>query len=104
PDPTPVANDSALEEVLAGVLDVLEDGVFEGPADGDVIEQRDGLHVLAKAARAGMWADRHAELGRQEEHRQHLVQAAEAACIQLAEADRLSLEELLEDHAVLTML
>src|SRR5256885_1857765 len=103
-DVTAVANDNRVEEVLVEVLDVLEDAVFERPADRDVIEQRDVLHVLAKADPAGMWADRHAELGRQEEHRQHLVQAAEAACIQLAEADRLSLEELLEDHAVLTML
>src|SRR5437899_397683 len=100
-DVTAVANDNRVEEVLVEVLDVLEDAVFERPADRDVIEQRDVLHVLAKADPAGMWADRHAELGRQEVHRQHLVQAAEAACIQLAEADRLSLEELLADHAIL---
>src|SRR5437868_12130504 len=103
-DITAVANHDGVEEMLVEVLDVLENPVLERPADRDVIEQRDVLHVLAKADPAGVWTDRHAELGRQEEHRQHLVQAAQAACIQLAEADRLSLEQLLEDHAVLAVL
>src|SRR6266550_3081355 len=77
-DITAVANDNRVEEVLVEVLDVLEDAVLERPADPDVVEQRDVLHVLAKAHLAGVWTDRHAELRR--------------------------LEELLEDHAVLAML
>ena len=51
-----------------------------------------------------MRADRDAELRGQQQHRDHLVDAADAAGVDLADVDRLGLEELLEDHAVLHVL
>ena len=51
-----------------------------------------------------MRADRHPKLGGQQEHGQDLVQATEPAGVHLAVANRLGLEELFEDHAVLAVL
>src|SRR5207249_9434499 len=78
--------------------------IVEGAADGDVVEEREVLHVLAKTDAARVWAHRNAELGGEEEHRQHLVHTAQAAAIDLTESDRPRLHQLLEDDAVLTLL
>jgi hypothetical protein len=42
----------------------------------------------------------HAELGRHQQHREHLVDAADAAGVDLAGADRVGLQQLLEDDPV----
>ena len=59
------------------------------------------LDVLAEADAAGVRADGDAVLGRHQHDREHLVHAADAAGVDLADVDRLRLEELLEDDAVL---
>src|SRR4051812_47107015 len=51
-----------------------------------------------------MRADRYAELGSHQQHREHFVHAAKPASIDLAEVDRIGLEELLEHDTVLAML
>ena len=51
-----------------------------------------------------MRAHRHAELRRQQEDRQDLVEPTETAGVELAEADGFRLEQLLEDDAVLAVL
>ena len=47
--------------------------------DGDVVEDREVLHILAQPDAAGVRAYRHAELRRHQQHRQDLVDAAEPA-------------------------
>ena len=51
-----------------------------------------------------MRAHGHTKLSRQQQHGEHLVEAAQPAGVELAEADRLRLEQLLEHHTVLAML
>src|SRR5690242_11479972 len=62
-----------LDEVLVQVVDELARAVLEGAGHRDVVEEGEMLHVLAEAYPAGVWADRHAELRRQQQHSQHLV-------------------------------
>ena len=52
------------------------------------------------AEAAGVRAHRHAELRREQQHREHLVDAAEPARVDLAVVDRLGLQQLLEHDAV----
>ena len=77
--------------MLVQVLHVLEHAILERAADGDVVEDRDVLHVLAKADAARVRADGDAELGREQQHRENFVQASQPAGVELAESDRLSL-------------
>ena len=91
-------------EVLVQVVDPLDDAVLQRAADADEVEDGEMLHVLAEADAAGMRADRDAELRRHQDDRQHLVDAGDAARVDLADVDRLGLEELLEDDAVLHVL
>src|SRR5712691_2475786 len=51
-----------------------------------------------------MWTDRNAEFGGHKQNRQNLVHPADAAGINLADADGIGLKELLEDDAILHML
>ena len=90
--------------MLVQVIDVLQDTLIERRADADVIKDRQMLNILAQADAAGMRTDRHAELGRHQQHRQHLVDPAEPAGVDLAKADRIGLQQLLEDNPVLHML
>src|SRR6266545_2050179 len=93
-----------IKEVLVQVIDVFEDALIERRANADVIKDRQMLNILAQADTAGMRADRHAELGRHQQHRQHLVDPAEPAGVDLTKADRIGLQQLLEDNPVLHML
>ena len=93
-----------VDEMLVQVVDVLAHAVVERGAHGDVIEDRQVLHVLAQPHAAGVRADRHAELGGHQQHGDHLVDAAQAAAVDLAEVDRTRLEQLLEHDAVLHVL
>ena len=69
--------------------------------DRDVVEDREVLDVFAEADAARVGADRHAELRGHEQDRQHLVDPAHAAGVDLADADGVRLQELLEDDPVL---
>ena len=76
--------------MLVQVVDPLDDAVLERAADGDVVEEREVLDVLAEADAARVRADRDAELRRQQQHRDRLVHAADAARVELADVDRLA--------------
>jgi hypothetical protein len=86
------------------MVHVLEDTILEGSAHGDVVEDGEVLHVLAQPDAPGVWTDRDSKLRSEQHHRQALVHAAEPARIELTEADRAGLHELLEHDAVLTLL
>ena len=79
-----------VDEVLVQVVGELDRAVLQAAADADVVDQRDVLPVLAQAEAAGVRADRHAELRREQQHRQRFVEAAEPAVVELAEVDRLA--------------
>src|SRR5258706_4060253 len=99
-----VAHDAEIDEVLVQMVDVLAHAVLEAAAHGNVVEDGEVLDVLAEADAAGMRADRHAELCRHQQDRQHFVDAAHAATVDLQEADGVGLEELLQGDAVLAAL
>src|SRR5436190_21519510 len=100
----PADDPNRVDEVLVQVVDELAHAVLERRADRDVVEHGGVLRVFAEPDAAGMRADRHAELGRQEDHREYLVHAAQSATVELADVDRLELEQLLEDDPVLHVL
>ena len=89
-----------VDEVLVKVVDELDHAAVELAADRDVVGHRQVLDELAQADAAGVRAHRHAELGRQQQDRQVLVDAADAAGVELQHRDRLCLQQLLEDHAI----
>src|SRR5215204_3030709 len=98
------AYDHRVDEVLVQVVYELDAPAFRRAAHRDVIEDREVLHILAEADAARVRADGHAELLGHEQHGQHLVDAAEAATVDLAEADGPGLQELLEHDAVVAVL
>ena len=59
---------------------------------------------LAQAHAARVRADRDAGLGRHEQHREDLIDATKAASVDLAHADRVGLQQLLEHHPVVDVL
>ena len=68
--------------------------------DAHEIQHRQVLHVFAQADAAGVRADRHAELRRQQQNRQHFVDAADPATVDLTDSNRVRLQKLLEHHPV----
>ena len=62
------------------------------------------LDVLAQPDTAGVGANGDVELRREEKDRDRLVDATDATGVELADVDRLGLEELLEHHPVLDVL
>ena len=86
------------------VVDVFDHPALERARHADVVDDRQVLDELAQPDAAGMGTDRHAELGRHEQDSKHLVDSAEARGVDLAHADRVGLEELLEHHPVVDVL
>ena len=74
--------------MLVQMIDELAHAIVERGTDGDVVEHRHVLRVLAQADAARVGADRNAELRRQQDDRQHLVHAAEPTAVDLADVDR----------------
>ncbi|MNC52353.1 hypothetical protein D3C75_1016950 [compost metagenome] len=72
--------------------------------DGDVVEQRDVLHVLAQTDATAVGADRDVELGGHQQHDQHLIEPTQPGGVQLAEVQGAGLEHLLEHHPVVAVL
>ena len=101
---TPALDDDGILEVLVKVIHVLDHAVLDRPGDGDVVEEREMLDVLAQADAPGMRAHRDALLRRHEHDGQVLVDASETTAVDLAESDGIRLEKLFEDHAVVTVL
>jgi hypothetical protein len=95
-----VAHLRRVQEVLVQVVGVLGGAVGERAADAQVVDDRDVLHVLAQPDAAGVRAHRHATGRGQQQHRQHLVEPAEATRVDLRVVDRLGLQQLLEDQPV----
>ena len=89
-----------MHEVLVQMIGELGRAIVERTAHAHVVDRAEVLHVLAQAEAARVRAHRNAELRREQEHRQHLVDAADAARVDLAVVDGLGLHQLLEDHAV----
>src|SRR5262245_22281103 len=96
----PAAHDDGIDEMLVEVIDELGDAVVHPSRHREAVPHRQVLDQLAEPDAAGVRADRDAELRGHEDHRQVLVHAAEPAAVDLAEADRVGLEELLEEDAV----
>ena len=84
------------------MIDILRNSIIEGGAHRNVIEERKMLNIFTQAGPARVRANRDAELCRHEHHREHFVNARQPAAIDLAEADCLCLQELFEDHPILT--
>ena len=99
-DVAAVADHDRIDEMLVQVIDELGDAIVHAARHGDVIEHRQVLHQLAQPDAARMRTDRHAELRRHQDHCEVLVDAAEAATVDLAEVDGPRLQELLEHDAV----
>ena len=76
--------------MLVQVVDPLDHPVLERAADRDVVEEREVLHVLAEADAAGVRAHRNAELRREQQHGDRLVDAADPAGVDLADVDRVA--------------
>src|SRR5436309_1744292 len=72
-----IADNGRVHEMLVQVVGVLGGAVVELAADGDVINDRDVLDVLAETEAAGMGTHGHAELGGQQQYGKHLVEAAQ---------------------------
>src|SRR6267143_5587866 len=103
-DVTSVLDLHRIEEVLVEVLDVFEHPVLERSTDGDVVEQRYMLHVLAESYSACVGADRNPELCSHQEHREHFIHPSQPAGVELAEDDCVRLKQLLEEDAILAVL
>ena len=89
-----------VDEVLVQVVDVLDHPAVDRAADREEVEHGQVLHHLAQADAAGVRADRHAELGRQQQDRDVLVDPADPAGVDLHDVDRPGLQQLLEHDRV----
>ena len=87
--------------MLVQVVDVFDPTILECAADGDEVEHGQMLHHLAQSDAARVRAHRHTELGGEQDDREVLVHSTDAAGVDLHDVDRLSLQQLLEDHPVL---
>jgi hypothetical protein len=85
------------------MVHVLDDAVFQRCAHTQVVEDGEVLNVFAEAHASGVRANRNAEFRRHQEDRQDLVDAAQAAGVDLTEVDGPGLHHLLEDHPVLAL-
>jgi hypothetical protein len=86
--------------VLVQVVDPLDPASFRGAGQGHVVEHRQVLDDLAQADPAGVRADRHPELGGQQQVGQVLVHPGDAARVDLHDVDGIGLQQLLEHHPV----
>ena len=86
------------------MVGVLDHALVERSADGDVVEHREVLDVLAESDAAGVRADGHVERGGEQQHGDHLVDATEAAAVDLRGVDGAGLQQLLEHHPVVGVL
>src|SRR5689334_19413712 len=82
-----VADHYRVEEMLMQMIHVLDDATVHRSGDGDEIEHREMLHVLAQPHTARMRTYRNPEFRGHQENRQILVDAANSATIDLAIVD-----------------
>ncbi len=74
--------------MLVEVIRAFEEPPLARPADTDLVDHREVLHVLAQPDAARVRPDRDAELVGEEQHREELVHAAQPAGVGLGGADR----------------
>ena len=98
----PVQDHRGIGEVLVELVAPLDHAIGLGRGDGDEVPHREVLHRLAQPDPAGVRTHRHAELGREQDVRDVLVDARDPAGIDLHDIDRIGLEQLLEDDALRT--
>lgn len=94
-------DDHRVEEVVVQMVDVFDDPVVGGAGERHEVEHRQVLDEFAQADPARVRADRHAELGREEQDGEVLVDAGDAGGVDLQDVDGAGLEELFEDDTVL---
>ena len=87
---TTALDDDRIGEVIVQVVDVFDPSIRRCPADRNEVEHRQMLHHLAQADATGMGAHRHAELGGEQDDGEVLVDAADAAGVDLHDVDRLA--------------
>lgn len=102
--PPLVVNRARKLEVLVQMVHILQHVPLHAARHCDVVDQTQVDDVLAQAHAAGVRADDDAELGGHEEDGEDLGDAGETAGVDLADVDRVGLQELLEDHAVVRVL
>src|SRR5689334_4587043 len=83
------------------VINIFDNSAFQRATDSNIVEHREMLHILAQSHPAGMRADGNTEFRRQQQNCQDFVDASNTTCIDLADAERIGLKELLEEDAVL---
>lgn len=93
-----------VEEVVVQMIDVFDDPVVGGAGERHEVEHRQVLDQFAQADPAGVRADGHAELGREKQDGEVLVDAGDTGGVDLQDVDGAGLEELLEDDTVLDVL
>src|SRR3954447_26258707 len=85
------ARRGGIHEVLVQVIGPFNVPVVQRTGDGDVVEQAQVLHVFAQPHAAGMRTNRNVELVRQQQYSDDLVDATEAAGVDLREVDGVGL-------------
>jgi len=90
--------------MLVQVVDKLDRTIFHCATDGNEIGHRQVLDQLAQANATRVRVHAHTKLRGHEQNRQILVHAAHSGGINLNEVHRSSLQQLLEDHPVLSVL
>ncbi len=86
--------------MLVEVVDELDHASILAAGDGDEVEHREVLHGFAEADAAGVRAHGYAELRRQQEDRDVLVDPGHAGRVDLEDLEGVRLQELLEHDAV----
>jgi hypothetical protein len=79
-------------ELFVQVVDPLDPAALRGAGQGHVVEHRQVLDDLAQAHPPGVRADRHAELGGQQQVGDVLVDPGHAAGVDLHDVDRAGLQ------------
>jgi hypothetical protein len=93
-----------VDEMLVKVVHELDPAAFSAAAEGDVVKHGQVLDYLAQPDAPRMRADGHTEFGRQQEDGQVFVDARNATGVNLAHADRITGQHLLENDPVGHML
>mgnify|MGYP006900021509 CR=1 FL=1 len=101
-DVVPVLDAGRVLKVLVQVVHVLKQTLL--PAHHHVVDRAQMLRVLGQADAARVGDDRDAELAREQQDGQNLVDASDAAGVRLEDRQGARLQQLLEDDAVLAHL
>ena len=90
--------------MLVQMLRVFAHGLLPGPLTTTKSIIGDVLGIFAQSDPAGVRTDRLAEFGREQQHREHFIQASEPAGVRLYDVDGIAGHELFEYDAILSVL